>query len=141
MKRVMTALLLAGSATLGACATYDEYGYRDDDPTLRGAATGAAVGAAAGAVGGAVIGGVSPIEGAAAGAVVGGVAGAVAANSGDRGYTEGRGYVDADGDGYDDGRYYDRDRDGYYDGQYDPYGRPMPVKGYAPPVRRSGERG
>jgi hypothetical protein len=143
MKRVVTALLLAGCTALSACATYDDYGYRDDNDTLRGAATGAAVGAAAGAVGGAVIGGVTPVEGAAAGAVVGGVAGAVAAGTDrdDRGYTTGSGYVDADGDGYDDARYYDRDRDGYYDGQYDPYGRPMPVKGYVPVARSSGERG
>lgn len=137
MKRVLAGLLLAGTVTLGGCATYeddrgydgDRYenrGYDDDDRTLRGAATGAAVGAAAGAVGGAVIGGVSPIEGAIAGAVVGGVVGAIAA--------------DNDGDGYRDDEYYDRNGDGYYDGKYYESGRPMHVKPKAS-YRRSGERG
>src|SRR5918998_4726601 len=97
MKRVMTALLLAGSAALGACTTYDDgYGYRDgDDDVVRGAATGAAVGAVGGAVAGAVIPGVSPVEGAVAGAVGGAVVGGV---------------VEAthnDGGGYRDDQYYE----------------------------------
>lgn len=141
MQKLMTGLLLAGSLTLGACATtgrdagydnagYDEGGYDQTsertDRTLRNAGTGAVIGGAAGALGGAVIDGVSPIEGAIAGAVVGGVAGALL---GDR-----------DGDGYEDSEYYDRDGNGYYDGKYYESGRPMHVKPRAS-YTRSGERG
>ena len=135
MKKVMTALLLAGTATLGACATYDDYGYRDDDGyyrdnndrQLRSAATGAVVGGAVGAGVGAVVDGVSPVEGAVVGAVLGGTAGAIAA--------------DNDGDGYRDDEYYDRDGNGYYDGKYDRYGKPMPIKANTDNGYRRGERG
>ncbi|HEY0626224.1 MAG TPA: hypothetical protein VGD10_05765 [Allosphingosinicella sp.] len=71
MKKSLVAVLMAGSLSLGACAsTYD-------DDTLAGAGTGAAIGAAAGAGLGAVVGGLSPIEGAAIGAAVGGIGGAI----------------------------------------------------------------
>lgn len=69
MKRTFMAALMAGSLSLGACAT------TNDDMADIG--TGAAVGAAAGAGVGAVVGGLSPIEGALAGAAIGGLAGAV----------------------------------------------------------------
>ena len=129
MKRAMMAMLVAGSMSLGACATTNDPYYADRDETLRDAATGAAVGAATGAVAGAVIPGVSPVEGAVAGAVVGGVAGAVTSDN------------DRDGDGYVDEVYYDRNGDGYYDGKYDSYGRPIPVKANTNNGYRSGERG
>ncbi|MBA3678356.1 MAG: hypothetical protein H0W74_13305 [Sphingosinicella sp.] len=96
MKKSLAAILLAGSLSLGACATT---GMNDD--TLEGAATGAGVGAVAGAGLGAVVGGLSPLEGAAIGAAVGGVAGAV--------------YADNDRDGRPDGY--------IQEGQYYP-GRP-----------------
>jgi hypothetical protein len=69
MNKSIVAVLLAGSISLGGCAT------RTMDPTLESAGTGAAVGAAGGAAVGAMVGGISPIEGAAVGAVVGGLAG------------------------------------------------------------------
>lgn len=81
MKKSMIAVLMAGSLSLGACAT--------TDPTLGGAATGAGLGAAAGAGLGAVVGGLSPIEGAAIGAAVGGLAGAVWADRNNDGYADG----------------------------------------------------
>jgi hypothetical protein len=41
MKKHMIAVLLAGSVSLGACATTDEYGYRDDNSdVVAGAGTG-----------------------------------------------------------------------------------------------------
>jgi hypothetical protein len=117
MKKTVLSLLVAGSAALGACTTYDT------DPRLEGAATGAAIGAAAGAVGGAIIPGISPVEGAVVGGVVGGVAGAIAA--------------DRDGDGVNDGY--------YKDGVYHAYDAPPPPPAYTPPPPppsyRSGERG
>ena len=76
----LVGLMLAGSLSLGACATNDRYGYDDNDRQVRRAATGAAVGAAVGAGVGAVVDGVSPVEGAVAGAVAGGVIGAVTGN-------------------------------------------------------------
>ena len=82
MRKTMLAALLAGSVSLGACAT-------TDDDTLEGAGTGAAIGAAAGAGAGAVIGGLSPIEGAIAGAVIGGIAGAVWADQNNDGCVDG----------------------------------------------------
>ncbi len=127
MKRSVMAMLVAGSMSLGACATTNDPYYADRDETLRDAATGAAVGAATGAVAGAVIPGVNPVEGAVAGAVVGGVAGAVTS--------------DNDGDGRVDEVYYDRNGDGYYDGRYDSYGRPIPVKANTDNGYRRGERG
>ena len=96
MKKSLVAVLMAGSISLGACATNDAYA----DDTLRDAGTGAAIGAVAGAGAGAVIGGLSPIEGAVLGAAVGGLAGAV--------------WADRDNDGRADGYY----RDGqYYQGE------------------------
>lgn len=93
MNKAIAAILLAGSMSLGACATNDGI----DNDTLEGAGTGAAVGAAAGAGLGAVVGGLSPIEGAAIGAAIGGVAGAVWADQDNDGYADG--YVR-------EGRYY-----------------------------------
>lgn len=84
MNKPLVAILLAGSMSLGACATTD----RNDD-VLEGAGTGAAVGAVAGAGVGAVVGGLSPIEGALIGAAVGGIAGAIWADRDDDGYADG----------------------------------------------------
>ena len=127
MKKHILAVLVAGSVSLGACATTDEYGYRDDS-TLEGAGTGAAIGAVAGAGLGAVVGGLNPIEGAAIGAAVGGIAGAIWADSNNDGYADG--YV----------------REGqYYQGSPPPqaYAPPAPTYSAPPPPvrRRSGERG
>jgi hypothetical protein len=83
MNKSLTAVLLAGSLSLGACATYPQ------DETIAGAATGAAIGGAAGAGLGAVVGGLSAIEGAAIGAAVGGLAGAVWADRDNDGYADG----------------------------------------------------
>ena len=99
MKKSMIAVLMAGSLSLGACATRSV-----DDPTLRSAGTGAVVGAAAGAGLGAVVGGLSPIQGAAIGAAVGGLAGAVWADRNNDGYADG--YVR-------EGRYYEGAPAGY----------------------------
>ena len=96
MKKSLVAVLMAGSISLGACATNDDFA----DNTVEDAATGAAIGAAAGAGVGAVVGGLTPIEGAVIGAAVGGLAGAV--------------WADRDNDGRADGYY----RDGqYYQGE------------------------
>ncbi len=84
MKKSVVTILMAGSLSLGACATTAE-----QDDTLRGAGVGAAVGAAAGAGLGAVVGGLSPIEGAAIGAAVGGLGGAVWADRNNDGYADG----------------------------------------------------
>jgi uncharacterized membrane protein len=84
MNKATVAILLAGSLSLGACATTAR-----EDATLQGAGTGAAVGAAAGAGLGAVVGGLSPLEGAAIGAAVGGLAGAVWADHDNDGYADG----------------------------------------------------
>ena len=116
MKKTVSVILIAGSMSLGACAsnTYE------DDATLRSAGTGAAIGAVAGAGAGAVIGGLSPIEGAVIGTVIGGLAGAV--------------WADRDQDGHADGYYQNGT---YYEG------RP-PADAYyqAPaPAARAGERG
>lgn len=101
MKKSLTAMLLAGSLSLGACAsTYD-------DGTLEGAGTGAAIGAAGGAALGAAVGGLGIIEGAAIGAAVGGLAGAVWADSNNDGYADG--YVR-------EGRYYEGSPSGYSPG-------------------------
>ncbi|HEX8401423.1 MAG TPA: YMGG-like glycine zipper-containing protein [Allosphingosinicella sp.] len=144
MKKLVLALVAAGSISVGACATTDEYGYRDDggamegDRRLEGAGQGAVVGGALGAGAGALIGGINPIEGAVIGAVVGGLAGAV--------------WADKNNDGYADG--YMREGQ-YYEGEPEPEAyEPEPVPAYAPPPppvryapppppvrRRSGERG
>ena len=104
MKKPITAILMAGSLSLGACTTYG-----DNDETLRGAGTGAAIGAAAGAGLGAVAGGLGVIEGAAIGAAVGGLAGAVWADNNNDGYADG--YVR-------EGRYYEGAPSGYRSGGY-----------------------
>ena len=108
MKKPVLAILMAGSLSLGACATtYDDPGYAGDD-TLRGAGTGAAIGAAAGAGLGAAVGGLGVIEGAAIGAAVGGLAGAVWADRDNDGYADG--YVR-------EGRYYEGRPTGGYAGR------------------------
>lgn len=94
MNRSAIAIVLAGSISLGACAT------RSDQGTLESAATGAAVGAVGGAAVGAVVPGISTIEGAVAGAAIGGLSGAV--------------WADNDGDGNADG--YVREGQ-YYEGR------------------------
>lgn len=125
MKKPFAIALIAGSISLGGCATT---GYQDD-ATLRGAGTGAGVGGLLGAGVGAVVGGINPLEGALIGAAVGGLAGAV--------------YADRNNDGVTDGYY----RNGqYYEGapSQDAYSAPLPAPYYPPappPVRRSGERG
>jgi hypothetical protein len=111
MKRVMLAVLAAGTIALGGCTNAN-------DETVKSAATGAAIGGAVGAGAGAVIPGVSPVEGALAGAAVGAIAGTIAA--------------DKDGDGR---------ADGYYrDGVYYPYEAAPPAPAPAV-ASRSGERG
>ena len=103
MKKSLTALLVASSLSLGACATTDPYA----DNTLEGAGTGAAIGAVAGAGLGAAVGGLGVIEGAAIGAAVGGIAGAVWADQNNDGYADG--YVR-------EGRYYQGAPEGYHAG-------------------------
>jgi uncharacterized membrane protein len=81
MRKSMMAILLAGTISLGACAT--------DSQQAGNVAQGAAVGAAGGAAIGAVVPGVNVIEGAAIGAAVGGLAGAVWADNNNDGYADG----------------------------------------------------
>lgn len=99
MRKSFMAVLMAGSISLGACATTER-----DEARLEGAGTGAVVGGALGAGVGALAG--DPIAGAAIGAGIGGLAGAV--------------WADNDRDGRADGYY----RNGqYYPGMpagYDP---------------------
>jgi hypothetical protein len=83
MSRYFTAVLLAGSLSLGACAT-------TGDSDLAAVGTGAAVGAVGGAAVGEIAAG-APIEGALIGAAVGGIAGAI--------------WADHDNDGRADGYY------------------------------------
>lgn len=104
MKKPVLAILLAGSMSLGGCATYG-----NNDDTLRGAGTGAAIGAAAGAGLGAVVGGLSPIEGAAIGAAVGGIGGAIWADRDNDGRADG--YVR-------EGQYYQGAPAGYSSNSY-----------------------
>lgn len=85
MNKSVTAILLAGAMSLGACSTSNRY----NDDTLESAGTGAAIGAVAGAGVGAVVGGLSPIEGAAIGAAVGGIGGAIWADQDNDGYADG----------------------------------------------------
>ena len=96
MKKVVLAALLAGSVSLGACAT--------NSPVAGDIAEGAAYGAAGGAGVGAVVGGNNPLEGAAIGAVVGGLAGAVWADRNNDGYVDGY---------YQNGQYYAGTPQGY----------------------------
>lgn len=81
MKKYVLAALLAGSASLSACAT--------NDRTAGNVAEGAAYGAAAGVAAGALLPGVGIIEGAAIGAGIGGLAGAVWADNNNDGYADG----------------------------------------------------
>jgi outer membrane lipoprotein SlyB len=99
---ILGSILVAG-LSLGACTTYDRYGYdgygyssdrygyaydrygnryydSDGDGVAERAVTGAAVGAAGGAAVGAIVPGISPVEGAVAGAVAGGIIGAATAD-------------------------------------------------------------
>ena len=78
MQKSMLAAVLAGTATLAACAS---------NPAVT---RDAAVGAIGGAAVGAVVPGVSTVEGAVAGAVLGGVLGAVV--KGRQYYRDTRGY-------------------------------------------------
>ena len=112
MRKVLMGVLVAGSMSLGACATnpygYDDrYGDRNNQGQLGRAAAGAAIGAAAGAGLGAVVGGVSAGQGAAVGAIAGGAIGA-ASNNNQRWYPDNRGdcyYVNSRGERiYDYGR-------------------------------------
>ena len=96
MKKSVAAVLLAGSLSLGACASTTNH-------DLAAAGTGAAIGAAGGAALGAVVAG-APIEGALIGGAIGGIAGAF--------------WADQDNDGRADGymregRYYPGTPDGY----------------------------
>ena len=98
MQKTLTAMFLATSLSLGACATTN-----DDD--LADVGTGAAIGAGVGAGAGAVIGGLSPVEGAVLGAAVGGLAGAVWTDRDNDGrvdgYTRGGQYYQGDPPYYD----------------------------------------
>jgi phage tail tape-measure protein len=121
MKKTFSAILIASTISLGACATTDANdGYAGNTDTLEGAGTGAAIGAVAGAGAGAVIGGLSPIQGALVGAAVGGIAGAI--------------WADRDNDGQADGYY----QNGTY---YEGTPPPAPVYQQSAPVSRAGERG
>jgi phage tail tape-measure protein len=112
MRKVLMSLAIAGSMSLGACATpygndrYDRYGDRNQGQMGRTVA-GAAIGAAAGAGVGAVVGGVSAGQGAAVGGLVGAAVGA-ATSSNQRWYPDNRGdcyYVNDRGERiYDYGR-------------------------------------
>jgi phage tail tape-measure protein len=115
LNKTISAIVVAGSLSLGACASN---GY-EQTSTLEGAGTGAAIGAVGGAGVGALVGGLSPIEGALIGAAVGGIAGAI--------------WADRDGDGRADGYYHNGT---YYQGR-----PPEPPPYQAPPPAYSGERG
>lgn len=114
MRNPIIGLLVAGSLSLGACASngYGRGGYYDRQANrneAQGALVGAAIGAGVGAAAGSVVDGVSTGEGAVAGAVVGGLVGAATANNNDRRwYRDNRGdcyYVDSSGE-----RFYDYER-------------------------------
>ena len=81
MNKSMMAIMLAGTISLGACAT--------DSRTQGNIAQGAAVGAVGGAALGAVVPGVNVIEGAAIGAAIGGIGGAVWSDNNNDGYADG----------------------------------------------------
>ena len=93
----MIAVLLAGSMSLGACASVDDARYAD-------VGTGAAIGAAGGAAVGALTGGVGIVEGAVVGAAIGGLAGAVWSDSNNDGTVDGYTY---------NGQYYTGTPQGY----------------------------
>ena len=113
MRKSLIGLVIAGSMSLGACATTDRYGYDDrygdnrNQGQMGRAVAGAAIGAAAGAGVGAVVGGVSPGQGAAVGALAGAAIGAATSNN-QRWYPDNRGdcfYVNDRGERiYDYGR-------------------------------------
>ena len=77
MRKSMLAIILAGSASLAACAS---------NPNMT---RNAAVGGLGGAAVGAVVPGVSVAEGAIAGAVIGGLSGAIWADNNNDGYVDG----------------------------------------------------
>ena len=99
MNRTLTAVLLAGSLSLGACAS-------TGDRDLAAVGTGAVVGAAGGAALGEIVAG-APIEGALIGAAVGGIAGAVWADRDRAGRADGY---------YSNGQYYAGTPAGYTPG-------------------------
>jgi hypothetical protein len=82
MRKTFIAVLMAGSVSLGACATTES-----DEARIEGAGTGAVVGGALGAGVGALAG--DPIAGAAIGAGIGGLAGAVWADNNRDGMADG----------------------------------------------------
>jgi len=82
MRKTFTAVLLAGSISLGACATTEA-----DEARLEGAGTGAVAGGVVGAGVGALAG--DAIAGAAIGAGIGGLAGAVWADANNDGRVDG----------------------------------------------------
>ena len=82
MNKALMAVLMAGSMSLGACATT-----ADDEARLEGAGTGAAIGGVLGAGVGALAG--DPLAGAAIGAGIGGLGGAVWADSNRDGRADG----------------------------------------------------
>lgn len=96
MRKTFLAVLMAGSVSLGACAT--------NDRMAGDLAEGAAYGGAAGAAVGAVVPGVSLIEGAAVGAAIGGLGNAIWADRNNDGYVDG--YVQ-------NGQYYAGQPQGY----------------------------
>lgn len=126
MNKSLLAIVMAGSVSLGACAS-NSY---EDQQTLQGAGTGAAIGAAAGAGAGALIGGLGVLEGAAIGAAVGGIAGAIWADQNNDGVADGY---------YQNGTYYPgAPAANTYQAAPPP---PAPVYAPPPPVSRAGERG
>ena len=102
MNKSFAAVLLAGSLSLGACASTHE------DSSLAAAGTGAAVGAVGGAAVGTIVAG-APIEGAVIGAAIGGIAGAIWADQDNDGRADGY---------YRDGQYYAGTPAGYAPGRH-----------------------
>jgi hypothetical protein len=95
MRKSILAVAVAGSLSLGACAS---------NPNSGDIAQGAAYGGAAGVAAGALIPGVSLIEGAAVGAAIGGLAGATWGDNNNDGYVDGY---------YQNGTYYAGTPQGY----------------------------
>jgi MFS family permease len=109
MRKLLMGVVIAGSMSLGACATpygADRYSDRNQGQMGRTVA-GAGIGAAVGAGVGAVVGGVSAGQGAAVGALAGAAIGAATSNN-QRWYPDNRGdcyYVNDRGERiYDYGR-------------------------------------
>ena len=111
MNKLMLAVPVAASLSLGACATTDP-----NQKIVAGAITGTAVGAGIGAIAG------GPLAGAAIGAVVGTIAGAI--------------WADKDKDGKADGYYYNGT---YHEGAPPP--PPPAYQPTSAPANRAGERG